>query len=313
MKAQTSTAKLGVKALELFEFWLVSVGVQLGLERVASAPGMLDRALEGFGRFLWSTGRPIYILLHAITALQRATPSLKKRLPCAWQTVSIWEAEEPLQHRTPLPLVVLRAMVALAVHSGELAWAGVLAIAFFGIGRIGEALGASRSALLLPPDLMLDEWERAFLTVISPKTSNRGGGRQQHLLITGEPEVRFLWSCFGGLKQRDSLFVGGARRFRAFWDWCLAALSIPQDVGLSPGSVRGGACVAAYRAGLGVEELRWRMRIRTQDTLRSYLQEATTLSCLSRLSPDSRRRISAANRFYDCALVVEAPRAPPGQ
>ena len=100
---QPQTAKLGAASLDLFEAWLGRVGISTPLQTLAAAPVLLDAALESFGRMLWDSGRPLYLLLHAITALQRRWPTLRRSLPSSWQTVTIWETEEPLQHRVPLP------------------------------------------------------------------------------------------------------------------------------------------------------------------------------------------------------------------
>ena len=61
---------------------------------------------------------------------------------------------EPTVHRNPLPIALYRAMVAVAAFAGDLAFAGVLIIAFHGIARIGEPLSAWRECLVLPSDMM---------------------------------------------------------------------------------------------------------------------------------------------------------------
>jgi len=312
-RVSKQTQSIGERCLAAFISWLNVRGVLSDLDRLSAAPGLLDRTLREYGRDLWTSKQPLYRLRHTIAILQRLHPPLRHALPFAWQTVSIWEDEEPLDHRVPLPTPVYRAMIATAIYAGFLSWAGVLMVAFQGLGRIGEPLRALRSALLLPLDLASPDTDRAFLNVVSPKTATRGGGRTQHLLLTGQLEVSFLQLLFGPRPAGAKLFPFPDRIFREVWDWTLSALEIPSSAGLTPGGVRGGAAIAAYRAGSAIEDIRWRMRLRSQDTLRSYLQEANSLSCFGTLPGTAQQHVLAAGKFYVSAISGQAPSgSPPG-
>ena len=79
--------------------------------------------------------------------------------------------------------------------------------------------------------------------------------------------------------------------YRKRWDKLLRALGIPADFHLTPGGLRGGGAVAAYRRGDQVSEIQWRMRLQHVGTLAFYLQEVAALSVIPRLHPRARGKV----------------------
>lgn len=69
--------------------------------------------------------------LMVVTALQRHTPSLKRQLPMAWTMAINWRLQEPVCHRSPLPVALYRALVpvVLAVLRGLPRFAACVATA----------------------------------------------------------------------------------------------------------------------------------------------------------------------------------------
>ena len=67
----------------------------------------------------------------------------------------------------------------------------------------------------------------------------------------------------------------------------MRTLGIIDRVQLTPGGLRGGGAVESYRRGCSVTELMWKMRVRNQSTLESYIQETAAATALSQLSPAS--------------------------
>ena len=90
--------------------------------------------------------------------------------------------------------------------------------------------------------------------------------------------------------------------FRRRWDFLLKSLAVPKSFGLTPGGLRGGGAVSQYIAGCHITDLMWRMRIRTQDTLAHYLQEATTLTSLAALPAQATASVSSAAALYPTVL-----------
>ena len=207
----------------------------------------------------------------------------------AWQLVVRWESLEPVRHRTPLPLVLFRAMVSIASLWGWRRFLGIMLLSYFGICRPGEPLGATRFDLLLPRDLVYE---------------------QQHAKITSASVVAALDSVFSGLQAGEPLYAGSPSSFRRRWDAILAALGVPKTLGLTPASMRSGGAITAYRADEDIVKILWRMRLKSLQTFSHYLQEVGALSVFGELPFDSRLRIERAAELYP--VLLPGPSFPGG-
>ena len=107
-------------------------------------------AVRAYGNWLYSSGGSLHNLRHTLLAAQRQFLGLRAFSGIVWELVTRWEHAEPPKHRTPIPEPVLKAIVALAWLSSQVAFAGVTSLAFSGLGRIGEVITCTRSDLLLP-------------------------------------------------------------------------------------------------------------------------------------------------------------------
>ncbi|CAK9092920.1 Uncharacterized protein SCF082_LOCUS43720 [Durusdinium trenchii] len=133
-----------------------------------------------------------------------------------------------------------------------------------------------------------------YLIVDRPKSRNRGTGRVQHSSIRDREFFDFLFHVFGPLEADQPIFNASPSAFRRRWDALLKALFIPKSAGLTPGGLRAGGCVSAFQESMDIRLLMWRMRVRHQITLESYLQEVTASSVIPELEPRSRKAIAEA-------------------
>lgn len=173
-------------------------------------------------------------------------------------------------------------------------FAGIVILSFLGISRPGEPLRAARSDLVLPRDRLEFSSSVAYLRVGRPKARRRGKNLVQHITIDHLHAVKFLDFVFGDLEPDCPLFDGSQSSFRRRWDSVLAALRVPRSLGLTPGGLRGGGCIFAFQSGVELPKLMWRMRLKHQGTLESYLQECIASTILPQLSVFSRRRVECA-------------------
>ena len=103
------------------------------------------------------------------------------------------------------------------------------------------------------------------------------------------------------------LYPLGAQSFRRRWNSLLEALDVPLTIGLTPSSVRGGGAVAAYRAGLPIQDSVWKMRIQHVHTLQHYLQEMAADNVLAKLSLSPRVSfVLQLPSYLLCSLVFAA-------
>ena len=224
-----------------------------------------------------------------------------------WTMVSRWEMMEPTVHRTPLPTVLFHAMLTVCIGWGWRRFASILILGFLGIARPGEPLAAKRRELILPSDMMNDTADVVYLKILKPKTRFRGRGVTQHISIHDPLYISFLKSVFKDTAPDERLYECSAGSFRRRWDSVLDALLVPRSANLTPGGIRGGGCVHAFRQGTELTKLLWRMRIKHHQTLESYLQEVAASTVVSELPKHSRERIRCAAALTSVLLARPFP------
>lgn len=289
---------LGDRAWSSFLVWLSSL-VSFSLSEVFSrSPALLAMALRSYGNWLYKTGGTLHELRHAILAGQRQYIGLKPFSSLVWELVSRWEHLEPPAHRVPIPEPLLKALVALAWLTGHRDFAGVALLAFYGLGRIGEVLSTTRSDLLLPKEDLWDQGPHAFLRLRASKTATRGRGKVQHLKIDDEVAVQLVSAAFRHLEPEQKLYSKTPSAFRYRWNKLLELLTVDPALRLTPGGLRGGGAVWCYRAGVGISDIQWRMRLKHQSTLEYYLQEVGAITALNALGDVASRKIRAASATF---------------
>ncbi|CAE7651862.1 unnamed protein product [Symbiodinium sp. CCMP2456] len=299
-----TTVKLQNRVLADFEGWLRSGLSDSALGSLSSCAMAYCTMIRAYGDHLYRSKGPMYVYRHLLAYMQKNRLGLRPYLPMAWDLLSRWERVEPVQHRVPMPEALYKAMFALGLLRGWFRWCSIFGIACHGIARAGEPLRALRKDLLLPSDALSPLATGTFMAVRGPKTAFRGKGRVQHLCIKDAGFSAFLEYVYSRVPPDERLYRGSASAFRKRWDELLLLLSVPKSAGLTPGGLRGGGAVKAYKEGVGIQDLMWRMRVRHAVTLESYLQEVAALSVVPKLPSESRRRVTAACVFYQPALLA---------
>ena len=261
-------------------------------------PLFLGTVLRSYGDLLFQRRGSLANFRHLILACQRWKPSCRPFTGTAWELVRRWEVQEPVTHRPPLPEGLLKAFCSTAWQLGWYEWVGICLIAFYGAGRLGEIIRCRRGDLILPADTLEDDVTSAFLQLRTFKSQNRQKAKIQHMKVQNTIAVKIVTKIFRRYPAERQLFSGSASQFRKRWDFILDLFCIPRQLRLTPGGLRGGAAVAAYRAGRPIPEIQWSLRLRSLSTLESYLQETGTLTVYSRLSELSRWRLSQASKLF---------------
>ena len=248
----------------------------------------------------------MYLGRSFIAKVQRDHLHLRRFLPNSWMVITLWEEMEPVEHRAPLPLALIQAMIAVAIHTGALRLAACIALIFYGITRPGEVMQARRKHLVLPSDtLSLREAKPLlYLAHMSPKTRRRGA-RSQHSVVDDVQMIEFIAHVFVDDAPSTKLFSGSYSVFRRQFSSLLKLLRISTHL-YTPGGLRGGGACHHFSLHQDVQLLMWRMRVTSQNTLTAYLQEATTMTSMIGLPEESRRRISSSATLFHVlvALVI---------
>ena len=295
-------------SLEELDTYLLVAGVACCIDELVVVPPLFAEVLRAFGVHLYRTGRPLYIYLMAVTAIQRLHPALRVHFGAVWSLAESWRCLEPTVHRIPVPLRLFQAVCAVAISLGWLRFAGVCMISFLGPARIGEPMRAKRMHLVLPEDTLYEHVDKVFLHIVSPKTGAHFGARTQHVTVRGKAIATMLERAFASLGPDEKLYPFADATFRRRWDEILyKVLLLPRSLHFTPGGLRGGGAVSAYTSDVPIETIRWRMRISNNRTLGHYLQEVTAASSLSSLAPKSREAVSLFSKLYLMLCLPETP------
>ena len=241
------------------------------------------------------------------TSFVSAAPSLLKPfVGTAWDVVTRWELAEPTRPRPPLPEPLLHAMLGLALGLGWQRFCLVSLLAFYCIARPGELLSARRCDVLTAQDLLSDKSESPYLfvKVQLPKTRRRGA-HVQHCKFFNKQFLDFAEALLEPLQNSEMLYPGSPSSFHRRWDYLLTVIGVSKQAKETPGSLRGGGAVWAYRAGIDLAQLLWLMRLRHLQTLGYYLQEVAADSVLTSFERSTLDNVRNLQTFFKSAVACK--------
>eukprot|EP00438_Fugacium_kawagutii_P024465 Skav208079 [mRNA] locus=scaffold1800:124150:131179:- [translate_table: standard] len=270
------TLAIGRQHWEKFLTWIDDTLDQGVANSLWANPGLMATFLASYGRYWYSLGGALFNLRHLYICAQRMNPLLRGYMQEPWNVVTKWEELEPVEHRRPIPVALLNAMVVVALNWEWIRVAAVLMIAFYGCCRPGEVLTAVRRSLILPEDIGADPASACFLRILKPKPGRRGMGRVQHVKIKDECIFLFLSRVFRSCKPDDKIYPGSPGCFRTRWEKLLQRIGVPSSAKLTPGCLRAGGTVELYKQGMPIMDILWCLRLKNVETLQHYLQEIST-------------------------------------
>lgn len=112
--------------------------IRVQAEAVLRSSLLCGAALRTNGKLLYKHDWPLYLFVQTVLGIRDRFPHYRMELNLAWQVVSRWEADEPPEHRTVLPLVVVRAAESLALLWEWWDFAGVFLLGFSALLRLVE-------------------------------------------------------------------------------------------------------------------------------------------------------------------------------
>lgn len=293
------------RLVSAFSQWLVQQGlsIEIFLDSAVTDIDMVNLLLGRYGRELFKAGRPYGHYSELINGIAAMRPRFRRSLQGAWDLAYTWLRHEPPRHHQALPW---QPLVALLVTSFVWGWyrvAGVLALSWGAISRIGEVLAADRRQLVLPSDLG-DTVNYALLQIEEPKTRHRGARHQVARL--DQPELlKILEVVFAKLPGSARLWPFSPQTLRKRFYSLLQALELPVGNeaeggrrGIDLGSLRAGGATWLLEMCESSEFVRRRGRWISSKIMEIYIQEASSAQFLPMLAKQSKEKILLAVHLF---------------
>ena len=302
-----STQAYRDKLLSAFGAWLNDQG--FSLDEIITGQTIdaetVNLLLERYGRAMFRAGRPYGHYSETINAVGGKRPGLRRQLQPAWDVAYSWLRQEPPIHHVALPWQLLLALLVTSLSWGWTRVAGVIALSWGGITRIGEVLAASRKHLVLPEDLQCSI-NFALLEIQEPKTRFRTA-RHQSARVDQPQLLQILKIAFSRLLPEQKLWPFSGQTMRSRFQALLAAYGIqhiPKHLqrGLDLGSLRAGGASWLLFASEDSELVRRRGRWISSRVMEVYIQEVGSLQFLSRLDDSTRQLILQGLALFPWSL-----------
>ena len=257
--------------------------------------------LESFGRQAYKAGRPYNHYAETINAISGKRPRIRRSLQPAWDLAYTWLRQEPPTHHLALPWQALLCLLSTSLSWGRARVAGVIALSWGSLSRIGEVLNAVRKQLVLPCDVEFST-DYALLQIAEAKTRYRAA-RHQVARLDQPQLLQVIEIAFSKLTPEGRLWPMSGQAMRNRFQKLLACVgltSLPDGLsrGLDLGSLRAGGASWLLMTSEDSELTRRRGRWINSKVMEIYVQEAWAIQFLPMLPPTTKAIvISGASNF----------------
>ena len=300
------TSKNRAFLLGLFAQWLASCDIlfeDLLDSRKADAE-TVNLWLVSYGRQLFESGRPYWHYSETINGLAARKPILKRSLQAACDLAFSWMALEPTTHHVAMPAVILLGMLTTCLLWGWVKEAGLFALSWGGLLRIGEATSMVRENLVLPRDVLFSQLH-ILARIEEPKTRMRMA-RHQAARVEQSDLVQLISLAFGGLAPQCKLWPQSSQTLRRRFDLVLERLGISTTRSkhrpLDLGSFRPGGATHLLSATENSEFVRRRGRWASHRVMEIYIQEVTACTFFPSLPLEVRQRVLTTAQAFTATL-----------
>eukprot|EP00435_Cladocopium_sp_Y103_P064648 s276_g26.t1 len=294
------------KLLGEFDSWLRKDG--LTLDDLIGTTNLdidfLNLQLERYGRSLFLSGRPYGHYAETINGVSGKRPRVRRLLQQAWDLAYAWVRHEPPCHHIA-PWQALLSLLATAFYWGWIKEAGILALSWGGLTRIGEALSATRKQLVLPRDIEFTA-DFVLLQIDEPKTRYRAA-RHQVAKVDQPQLMAVLDIAFGRMKPHQRLWPFSGQTMRTRFQKLLSANrldTLPRTVsrGLDLGSLRAGGASWLMLVSDSPDLTRRRGRWITNKVMEIYVQEVSAVQFIPHLPLAVRKQITDGAALFPWML-----------
>ncbi|CAK9109555.1 unnamed protein product [Durusdinium trenchii] len=295
------------KLMGAFEEWLRSQGILLDEILMVGAPDVeaLNILLERYGRELYRAGRPYGHYSETVNAVSAKRPRVRRLLQPAWDLAYSWLRQEPPVHHLALPWQAMLSFLTTSLCWGWCRVAGIIALSWGGITRIGESVNAFRRDLVLPSDVNYTI-DYVLLQIAEPKTRFRCA-RHQMAKVDQPQLVRIIVTAFENLRPDQRLWPASGSTIRSRFQRLVQANSLDHlrtKKGLDLGSLRAGGASWLLMTSDNPDMTRRRGRWINAKVMEVYVQEAWAVQFLPQLPKSIKEGIMEGAGLFPWALEL---------
>ncbi len=250
--------------------------------------------LSRYGRQLYEAGWPYNHYAETINALTAKKPALRRQMQGAWDFAYGWVKEEPPSHHRAMPWQVLLSLLTIAMSWGWVRLAGVLALSWGALLRVGEVCAALRGDLLLPEDTNFTN-RFGLLAIREPKT-RYSAARHQSAKLDIADLLEVVSLAFRTLRREQRLWPHSSQTLRNRFRQLLVAAKLPTvttagNRALDPGSLRPGGATWLLQQYENGELVQRRGRWMNYRVMSIYIQEVGAFQFLAELGNEQRSHV----------------------
>ena len=206
-----------------------------------------------------------------------------------------------------MPWQVLLAIISVAWVWGWHELAGVVALSWGGLTRIGEVLEATRAELIMPRDFG-SSFNYMLLQIKEPKTRFRAA-RHQVARLDQPQLMQVVEMAFLRPPQNKKLWQHSPQTLRNHFKKILVALSLDSlatggGKGLDLGSLRAGGATWLLTESEDGEMVRRRGRWVSSKIMEIYIQEISSIQFIHKLSQASKQKVLAGMEVFPSLLAL---------
>ena len=297
------TSSIRVQLTSAFNKWLRECGMSFEEVFLANPPDLdrVNSVLTRYGRFLFSEGKPYYHFAETTNSVSARRPLLRRSLQQAWDLCAMWTSFEPCEHHQAMPVQVLLAVLATCLLWGWTREAGIFAMCWGMLLRIGEILQAKRSDIIFPQDVRFSI-DHVLLRIMEPKTRFRAARHQSSKL---EPPdlIAIAWIGLGRFKPYERIWPCSSSTLRSRLDRVLAKLGLPTKSSsaqrpLTLASFRPGGATFLISLTESADFVQRRGRRISLRVMNIYLQEVAASTFMNDIDPSARATILTAMEHF---------------
>ena len=231
-------------------------------------PAQLDSAVANWVERAWEDGETLYVVSNALCGLHFFEPMTKHCIPSAWRLFATWRKLEWPSRAPPLTCGIVMSLANYAVSHGDIFFAALLRLGFFGLLRTGELMS------LVGTDLLCNR--RQLLISLKGTKSGKRNAADETVAVENDFTLLIVSTVLDILTSRNALshklWEFSPQSFRNHFDAYLRRFNI-QHLLFRPYSLRRGGATHLFQVTGSMEVALVKGRWSSNKVARVYISD----------------------------------------